>query len=286
MTRKPLRQPGSKAKGAAPVKAPTMPARKAASTRAPRAPPTPDPDPPEAPAVPPLATPEEVYHVPEQHLTFESHYGDDDEPRRDEESVQESPTIEPSETNGKHVEPPLLFTRWDGADSTVVFLADPADAYADLAPAMVANPRVWFRIRGSVPASEAVVLGQKFADRLQLQVDIVGDSGQFQTLLPQPPGRLPRIKAADRDWTVRPEVTAGANLGINKLLKRIEAARGDLANLESFIGTFRGSIGTPDALKKASTYYRVAGRYLHGLIAEARGAAVEHPSDGENLHAA
>lgn len=69
--------------------------------------------------------------------------------------------------------------------------------------------------------------------------------------------------------TDRPIVTSPANLGINNLLRRIEAARGDLPKLRAFVGTFRGSLGTPKELAKASTYYRLAGRYLWGLIHEA-----------------
>ncbi len=73
--------------------------------------------------------------------------------------------------------------------------------------------------------------------------------------------------------TDRPIVTSPANLGINNLLRRIEAERGDLPKLRAFVGTFRGSLGTPKELAKASTYYRLAGRYLWGLIHEAEGEA-------------
>jgi hypothetical protein len=289
MTRKPLPKPAKGAKPAAPVKAPSKPAR------APRAPPPPKPlEPTEAPEAPPLTASDgvpfhangegETYHIPEQDVVFASHYGPDDE------SFDESPA-----TNGAHVEIEPLRVEPSVVhlppESTVLYLADPGDAYTDLALAMVANPRVRFVVRGSVPASEAIALGQTFADKIGLQIDIVGEDMEIrQTLLPQPlqPTTNPprrRIKAADIDWAVRPEIGPGVNVGINGLLDRIEAARGDLAKLQSFVGTFRGSRGTEEDYRIASTYYRIAGRYLHGLIAEARGVAVGQLRDGEDLRA-
>lgn len=264
MTRKPLRQPGSKAKAGAPVKPPIKPARKAA--RAPRAPEPPKPEVPPAAAglitggkwPVPFVTGSAVVIEPPEHPV------DGVDGAR--------PQIE------VHLQP-----------SSVLYVVDPGDGYADLAPAMVANPRVLFRIKGSVPASDAVALGQTFADKLQLQIDIVGEDGVLQTLIPQPPLppeilRRVRIRSADRDWTERPEIGPGVNLGINGLLDRIEAARGDLPKLLSMVGNFRGSRGTDDDYRKASTYYRIAGRYLWGLIGEARGNIGHQLNDGQDLH--
>lgn len=271
MTRKPPRQPGSKAKAGAPVKPPTKPARKAA--RAPRAPDPPKPEEPaKAPEVPPAAAglitggKWPVPFVTGGAIVIEP-------PEELVDGVDEArPEID------VHLRPP-----------TVLYVVDPGDGYADLAPAMVANPRVSFQISGSAPASEAIAIGQTFADKLQLQIDIVGQDGVLQTLIPQPPlppetPRRVRVKSADRDWTERPEIAPGVNLGINGLLDRIEAARGNLPKLLSMVGTFRGSRGTDDDYRKASTYYRIAGRYLSGLIGEARGNIGHQLNDGQDLH--
>lgn len=156
---------------------------------------------------------------------------------------------------------------------------DNADAYhGDFGPAMLSDPLVWFRIDGQARLSKAYQIGQGFANALGVQIEIVGPSLEtVAILLPQPPAPPPPpgprryIRADERDWTIKPVAERGANVGINGLLDRIEKARGDADKLRAFVGEFAGSLGTKEDIKRASTYYKHAARYLHALLAEAQG---------------
>ena len=70
--------------------------------------------------------------------------------------------------------------------------------------------------------------------------------------------------------TQRPIVKSPTNLVNNSLNLRIEADRHNLERLKSHVGKFPGSLGTEADLRRANTYYRQSGRYLWGLIDEAR----------------
>lgn len=182
---------------------------------------------------------------------------------------------------------PVGWTMIEGgleSEGPVLSVDDPGEPYAGDLP-LVANPRVRFEISGSVPESESAHYGQLFADLIGFQVAVAGMDGEIrQRFAPRPIEAKPknvRVRSEDIDWTVRPVITSPTNLGINTLLGNIEEARGDLANLESFVGTFSGSTGTEEALKKASTYYRKAAKYLHALIAEARVQPASEPHEDE-----
>lgn len=74
------------------------------------------------------------------------------------------------------------------------------------------------------------------------------------------PARQPRQSRQDRDWTVKPVITSATNQGVQRLIDRIDAARGDLAALRDF------------RFSRSSTYYQMAGRFLDALIAQAEAA--------------
>lgn len=71
---------------------------------------------------------------------------------------------------------------------------------------------------------------------------------------------VPRQAKAGRDWTVKPIITSATNQGVQRLIDRIDAARGDAAALEAF------------RFSRSSTYYQMAGNFLDALLAQARGA--------------
>jgi hypothetical protein len=73
--------------------------------------------------------------------------------------------------------------------------------------------------------------------------------------------------------TQRPIVTSPTNSVNGRLNRRIEADRHDLGRLMMRVGTFPGSQGTEADLRRANTYYRQSGRYLWGLIDEAKAEA-------------
>lgn len=181
------------------------------------------------------------------------------------------------QTGGESVDGESVVDGHDRTESRVTELDEP---YPDLAKGLLSDPVVRLEIGVPRRLSETAALAQQYANSL-LETVYVVDMANDQPLSmfrPQRPQRPPsrRLRATERDWTVKPIITSPTNAGVNDLLDAIEKARGDLVRLGEFVNTFVGSAGTregPKGYDKASTYYRMAGRYLHGLIQEALASA-------------
>jgi hypothetical protein len=65
-----------------------------------------------------------------------------------------------------------------------------------------------------------------------------------------------------RDWSVRPVINSKHHLHVEKILDRIDDCNGDVPMLEHLTTTF----------KPSCTYYKMAWRYLHAKLEEARAA--------------
>ncbi len=65
-----------------------------------------------------------------------------------------------------------------------------------------------------------------------------------------------------RDWSVRPVINSKHHLHVEKILDRIDDCNGDVQMLEHLTTTF----------KPSCTYYKMAWRYLHAKLEEARAA--------------
>jgi len=72
-----------------------------------------------------------------------------------------------------------------------------------------------------------------------------------------------------RDWSVRPVINSKHHLHVEKILDRIDDCNGDVQMLEHLTTTF----------KPSCTYYKMAWRYLHAKLEEARAAEAAGESE-------